>query len=214
MRELLQLREMELGLELRLAHQQDLQELGRRGLEVREQSDLFQRRGAQVLRFVEDQDGVLTGPLALDEEAVERHESLRPRLASLGDSQVLEDVLEDAVKRQRGIDYEGDRRLAVEPLTKGVKQRGLSRAHLAGQDDEAFPLLGAVEQLGQGLPVRRTHVKESGIRRRVEGLLRESVERQVHATALRSPHSAPGARPGARFRWRRSRRYRRSKRGH
>src|SRR2546422_7974816 len=185
---------MELGLELRLAHQQDLEELGRRGLEVREQSDLFQRRGAQVLRFVEDQDGVLTGPLAFDEEAVERHESLRPRLASLGDSQVLEDVLEDAVKRQRGIDHEGDRRLSVEPLTKGVKQRGLSRAHLAGQDDEAFPLLGAVEQLGQGLPVRRTHVKESGIRRRVEGLLRESVERQVHATALRSPHSAPGAR--------------------
>src|SRR3989454_11718227 len=121
---------MELGLELRLAHQQDLQELGRRGLEVREQSDLFQRRGAQVLRFVEDQDGVLTGPLALDEEAVVRHEPLRPRLASLGDSQVLEHVLAPAVNPQRAIDHEGDRRLSAEALTKGAKTRWLSRGRL------------------------------------------------------------------------------------
>src|SRR5207249_8344353 len=43
--ELLELGEVELGLQLRLTHEQNLEELVRRGLEVREQPDLFQRRG-------------------------------------------------------------------------------------------------------------------------------------------------------------------------
>src|SRR5947208_88006 len=99
-----------------MPHQPDLQELGRRGFEVREQQDVFQRRGVQVLR------------------------------------------------------------------------------------------LAPVEELSERLTVRRAQVEESGIRGRVEGFLREAVEGQVHATVLRSHYFAPGARPAARFRWRRSRR--------
>ena len=90
---------MKLGLELWLTHEQDLQELVRRGLEVREQPDLFQRRGVEVLRFVEDEDGVRAGPFALDEEVVQRDEPPRPRRLAIGNPEVREDILEDAVKR-------------------------------------------------------------------------------------------------------------------
>ena len=163
------------------------------------------------MRFVEDEDGALAGSLALDEEVIQRHESLRPRIARLGDPQVLEDVLEDAVKRQRRVDDERDRGLSVEALTKGVKQGRLARAHLAGQDDKALPLLGPVQELGQRLPVPRAHVEKLRVRGRVERLFRQPVERQVHVTILTRRH-ASRARPGARSRWRRHRRGRRSRR--
>src|SRR2546426_2583017 len=189
--ELPELGETERVREFRLAHQQDLQELARRGLEVREQADLFQRRRRQVLRFVEDEDGVLARARALDEEVVQGHESLRRRLSALGDLQVLEDVLENAVEGQGAIEDRRNRGLAVEPLPQGLEQGGLSGAHLAGQHDEALPFLDAVPELGEGLPVARTHIEEARVRGRVERLLRESVKRQIHATALRSPHFAP-----------------------
>src|SRR2546430_14910740 len=99
---------------------------------------------SQVLRFVEDEDGVLAGARALDEEVVQRHESLRRRLSALGDLQVLEDVLENTVERQGAIEDGGDRGLAVEPLPQSLEQGGFSGAHLAGQHDEALPLLDAV----------------------------------------------------------------------
>src|SRR5437660_7507707 len=174
--ELPKLGETELGFEFRLTHQQDLQQLIRRGLEVREQSDLFQRRGVQVLGFVEHEDSVLAGPRPIDEEVIQCDESLCSRVPPRGDPQILKYILENAVKRQRGIEDKGDRGLSVELLTKGVKQRGLSRTHLAGQGDEASSLLDAVQELGERLPVRRTHVEKSGIRGRVEGLLRDTVK--------------------------------------
>src|SRR5207249_6207705 len=113
-----------------------------------------------------------------------RHEPLRPRLSCLSDPQVLEDVLEEAVERQGRIDDERDRAVSVEPLTEGVKEGRLPGAHLTGQNDEALSLLGSVEELGERLPVPRSHVEESGVRGRVEGLFRESVEGQIHTTIL------------------------------
>src|SRR5438094_7489188 len=91
----------------------------------------------------------------------------------------------------------------------GVQERGLPRPHLAGQDDEALPLLDAVLELGERLPVARAHVQEPGIGRRVEGLLRETVEVEVHSALLRN-RRAPGPRPDARSRVRSGRRCRRS----
>jgi hypothetical protein len=54
--ELPELREIKLGLQLGLPHQQDLQEFAGGGLEVREQADLLQRRRVEVLRLVDDED--------------------------------------------------------------------------------------------------------------------------------------------------------------
>ena len=125
--------------ELRLPDQQDLQDLARRRLEVREQSDLLQRRGVEVLCLIENEDRIVAGPLALDEEVVERDESTRPRRRAVGDPQVRLGAFEDAVERQGGIEDERDRGLSVEPLPKGVQQRRLSRADPARQENEAPP---------------------------------------------------------------------------
>src|SRR5499425_166037 len=80
------LRQLELGPELGLAHQQDLQELGGRRLEVGEQAHLLHRLGRQILRLIDDEHGVLAGALALDEEVVEGHDAPGPRLLALADA--------------------------------------------------------------------------------------------------------------------------------
>ena len=166
---------------------------------------MLQRRGVKVLRLVDNDNGILARPLALDEKVVQRDESLRPRLPCLGDPEILQHVLEELVEGQRGVHDERDRALIVESLTKSVQEGSFSRTHLARQDDEALPLLGAVEELGQRFAMSRTHVKELGIRGRVEGFFGQPVERQIHFTIL-TRRPAPRARPGARSRWRPHRR--------
>src|SRR5438046_10235718 len=99
------------------------------------------------------------------------------------------------------MDDEGDRRLSVEPLTKRVQQGGLSRAHVARQDDESLPLPDPGEELSERLTMRRAQVEGSGIRCRVEGLRCESVERQVHASVPRSHRAAPETERGPPLRW-------------
>src|SRR2546430_1420580 len=71
----------ELRPQLRLAHEHDLEQLLRRRLEVGEHADLFECRRVEVLRFVENEHGVLAGAPTLEHEAPEGEESLgrRPR---------------------------------------------------------------------------------------------------------------------------------------
>jgi hypothetical protein len=134
--------------------------------------------------LVQHEHGVLAGLLALDEEVLERDEPLRPGFHSLRDAEVLEDVLEDAVERQAGVDDEGDRGLGAEALSERVQQRRLPGADAAGEDDEALALARGVHELGQRLPVRRAHIEEARVRGRVEGLLVQRVEPQIHRLAL------------------------------
>src|SRR5947199_393776 len=66
----------ELRPQLRLAHEHDLEQLLRRRLEVGEHADLFECRRVEVLRFVENEHGVLAGAPTLEHEAPEGEESL------------------------------------------------------------------------------------------------------------------------------------------
>jgi hypothetical protein len=56
---------LELGFQLRLARQYDLQKLFARGFKVQEQADFLEGGGLQALRFVNDKDGNLAGAVAL-----------------------------------------------------------------------------------------------------------------------------------------------------
>ena len=69
------------------------------GLEVREEPDLLEGLGVEILGLVEDEHGVLAGALALDQEVLEREEPLGSGTPGLGDAEVLEHVLEDPSKR-------------------------------------------------------------------------------------------------------------------
>src|SRR5215831_6302851 len=93
--ELAKLGQLELQLELRLTHEQDLQQLLGRRLEIREQPNLLEGLRSQVLGFVENQDRLLTFAVALDQEAVERRQSLGHRAAAVTDPEILQRVFED-----------------------------------------------------------------------------------------------------------------------
>ena len=67
----------------------------------------------------------------------------------------------------------------AEPFDQG----GLARAHLAGDDNEAFALRQAVEQMRIGAAVRRAGEEQPHIRRHPEGLLVESIHVEIHGAA-------------------------------
>src|SRR5262249_38959073 len=70
--ELTQLGTVQRVQQLRLAHEQDLQELFGLGLEVREKPDLLDSAKVQVLRLIEDEHGVLASSAPLEQEIVQR----------------------------------------------------------------------------------------------------------------------------------------------
>src|SRR5258706_14066868 len=76
--ELAQAPVVQLVSQLRLAEEDDLQELALVGLEIREQADLLQKLGAQILGLVDEQDDVLAGGELVEEEPVERLQTLHP----------------------------------------------------------------------------------------------------------------------------------------
>src|SRR5262249_42497963 len=162
------------------------------------------RRNVQILRLIDDQHGVLTGLFTLDEEVVQRDEPLGSGVSGLRHSEVFQHVLEELVEAQARVHDERDRALSVEALTQSVKQRRLSRSYLAGENDEAFSLLGPVEQLRKRLAVPRAHVEKFGVGSRVERLLPEPVERQIHSEVL-TRQFAPETERGSRSPWRRYR---------
>ena len=158
-----------LAAQLGLADEQDLQDLLARRLEVGEQPDLLEGLRIEVLGLVEDQDRVLAGALALDQEVLEREEPLgqraSPGLAMPRSSSMYS---RSPVEAEHRVGDERHRRRLVQPLEQRLEQRRLARADLAGQQDEALALLDPVEELGERLLVRRRQVEEAGIRRRIE----------------------------------------------
>src|SRR5204862_4400164 len=82
---------------------------------------------------------------------------------------------------EAGVDDEGNRSLAVEPLSQRVQQRRLPGADPTREDAEALAFARRVHQLGKRLAVGRAHINEARIRGGVERLFLEPVEGQVHA---------------------------------
>ena len=77
LRELAQVRLLEQRAQFFLADQDDLQQLGRRRLEVREQAHLFERLRTEVLRFVDDQHDASAARVRLEQVMPEQvHERL------------------------------------------------------------------------------------------------------------------------------------------
>src|SRR5438132_4155550 len=180
---------IDFGRELRLPDQQDLEQFAGRALGGRKQADSLECRRVEVLRLVNDYDGLLPGALTLEQEAPERGEPPLRRFLGLGDSQVLEQPFDDAVERQGRVEDIRHRGVLVEALVKGPQQRGLARAGLAGQDDEASAFARAVLKLIEDLAVSRAYVEKSRVRCHVERVLVEPEETQIHDTGTTHPRS-------------------------
>src|SRR5262249_39326707 len=74
--ELVKLGQGQLRSKLGLAREEDLEQRLAGGLKVRQEPDLLEGLRRQVLSLVDDDERLLTGPVALDQEAVEGDQAL------------------------------------------------------------------------------------------------------------------------------------------
>jgi hypothetical protein len=179
-------RVLELGLELRLAHQDDLQELLGGRLQVGDEAQVLQDLGAQVLGLVDEENH---RPAALglgQQEVVQRLELLQPGQALHRQVQLRAHEGHDLVEAERGVVEEDDLDAGVQVVHQPTEQRRLPRAHLAHQDDEALALQDAVQQRGVRLLVDPVAVEEARVGRGVEGLLAEAEVGRVHGGRRRT----------------------------
>ena len=178
--QLAQLVRVELVVELGLPEQQDLDQLRGRGLEVREQPDLLERLGREVLRLVDDQQHAAALALLLEQELVELVRELRARASLREQPELGADRAQQIVAREHRIEDEGHLGVAAEPLEQRAAERGLAGADLAGHRDEALALLDPVEDVRERLAMRGREEQEAGIRGQRERLLTQTVERGIH----------------------------------
>ncbi len=171
--------------QLRLAQQDDLQQFLGGGFQIGEQADLLQRLVGEVLRLVHDQHHAQAPGVGVDQEGVERIDQRLERIAPAGkvDLQLLGDALEQLDRSQARIEHQGHAHVVGQLLQQQPAQRGLSRAHLAGELHEtaAAALADAVEQVRQRVAVALAQEDEARIGRDRERRFAQAVEVEVHA---------------------------------
>ena len=119
--------------ELGLPDQDDLDQLGGVGLEVREQPDLLERLAVEVLRLVDR--SAARGALRwrfVEQEVIELVQQLAARLALRLEPELGVDGLEQLERRELRVEQERDLAARLEPLEQRAAQRGLARADFTG----------------------------------------------------------------------------------
>jgi len=124
--------------QLGLPHQHDLDQLRLGGLEIRQQPDLLEHLGREVLRFVDDEQRLLVLLQPPDQERVQGQ-----KIFSLGSSLSFDlELVEEHSKEVEGIEAriedEGGARLRIELAEKRVDQGRLAVPDLARQHHEAL----------------------------------------------------------------------------
>ena len=187
LRELPQLAAGQHLLQLRLAHEHDLDQLLGVRLQVRDEPDLLEHLGREVLGLVDEEHDVAALLPRLEQESVQRVDVVLERAAGDGDVQVLEGRAQQLGRGERRIEHEGSGGARVEPREEIARERRLARSHLTGDEDESAPLAPAELQVGEGLRVALGQVEVLGVRGEVEGLLREPVVGLVHGPTSPAP---------------------------
>ena len=131
--ELAQLGQLEILCQFGLADEHDLQELLGFRLEIGQQAYLFEYLGLQVLRFVDDEDAVLSFGGALEEILVEFVDHLLDGFAFAEPLASRAEVIVDGAKqllgRQHGVEYEGDIGIDIELVKEAPADGGFPGAH-------------------------------------------------------------------------------------
>ena len=148
--------------QLRLAHQNNLQQLAVVGLEIREQPDLFEHGFVQILRFIDDQHRLFALLDLAQQKFVEDRERIEPiQIQPLHrQTEFRGDRLHELVGVQRGIQNQRRGVRAIELLEHRAAQRGFARADFAGELDETLALANAVKQMVQRFAMLRTVKQE------------------------------------------------------
>ena len=77
----------------------------------------------------------------------------------------------------------GDEPAGIDLFEQAAHQRGLAGADFSGDDDEAFALMHAVLEVGEGALVSATAVEKGGIGIELKGLAGQPEKCFVHVTA-------------------------------
>ncbi len=183
LRELAQLRPREHFAQLRLADQDDLQELLRRGLEVREQAHLLQHVGVEVLRLVHHQHDAPAAAVGVEQEV---REDVDQRLDAASGAlrylhvQLVADREQELGGRDARIQDQRDVAMRRQLLQQAAQHRRLAGADLAGELDEAAGLADAVGEMRERLRVPLAQVEVARVRRDRERLFVQPEEARVH----------------------------------
>ena len=148
LRELHQLRRIEFFVELGLAGENDAQHLLLRGLDAGQHADFLEHLQREVLRLVDDQQHLAAGGVLLDEEAVEGRDQLGLLHLEGREAELDQHRLQEFDRVDLGLVDLRDDDVRIELAQEAFDERGLARADLAGDDDEAV-----------GEPDGRLHVR-------------------------------------------------------
>src|SRR5207237_4279661 len=111
-----------------LAHENDLKELAIVGLEIREQTDLFEQLIGQILGFVNNQNGVLSALDLLKEKLIDHGQSIQSVQAVDRKTKLYGDGLHQFVRTHYGIEDERGRVLVIQVLEHRAAESGFAGA--------------------------------------------------------------------------------------
>ncbi len=200
--ELAQLAAREQLAQLRLADEDDLQELLRVGFEVGQEADLLEDLGGEVLRLIDHQHHALAVGMGVQQVAAEDIDQVLQACARgvrHADAELLADREEQLGRRHARIEDERDLGVFRDLRQERAHERGLAGADLPGELHEAAGFVDAVQQMRErlGVPLAEEQVARIGSDR--EGLFVEAEEAEVHGALPRGcsraaasvPRSAP-----------------------
>src|SRR5690606_23589523 len=134
LRDLTHLRALEQVAELRLTDQDDLQQLLRRRLEIRQEPHLLEELGAQRLRFVDDQHDSPTLRVRVEQVPIQRRDQRTERPVRRNrHAELLADVLDELAGRELRIQDQRNLGFFGQLLEDAPDQCRLARADLAGE---------------------------------------------------------------------------------
>ena len=180
--DLAQFRALEQLVQFRLADEDNLQQLFLGRLQIRQESNLFQDVGGQVLRFINDEHRPSALLMRCQQMLIQRIDQHLEtgRAGWIGQAQFVThggqqlDAGQARIPEQRHIDFR--RQL----FQQGAAQRGLAGTDFAGQLHKATVSLDTVEEMGHRLAVAAAHKEVPGIRRDHEWDLGEAKVRRIH----------------------------------
>ena len=173
--------------QLRLADEDDLQQLLGVGFEVGEQAHLLEHLGREVLRLIDHQHHALAGGVRTQQvvtEDVDQVLEAAERGVGHADAQFLADGQQELRRGHPRVEDQRDFGVARGLRQQRAHDGGLAGAHLAGELHEAAGFVDAVQQVRQRFRVPLAQVQVARIRCDREGLFVEAEERQVHGSML------------------------------
>src|SRR6266446_2607585 len=154
---------------LRLTEQKALQRHGPVEDDVGQHPKLFERLERQVLGLVDDQQDTLVVTVLRQREIADPLQQRALGEPFLGNSEPACDEMQKIVSGElRRHDLYGDKRALVDRRQQIVDEDSFAGADFRGDDDKAFRMMEAIDQIGHGLAVHRALEKEPSIRGELE----------------------------------------------